>query len=69
MGGHKNQNNHILTDSRWHSREFQDEFFNWIYSDNDHYLVVTTVRERSQLSKQKIQNFYVEGFNIKKQKQ
>lgn len=26
MGGHKNQNNHILRDSRWHSRELQDDF-------------------------------------------
>jgi hypothetical protein len=30
--------------------------------------VVTTVRERPPLSKQTIQNFYVEGFNTKKPK-
>jgi hypothetical protein len=67
MGGPKNQNNHILTERRC-SREFQDDFFSLIYSDNDHYLVATTVRERPSLSKQTIRNFYVVGINTKQQK-
>jgi hypothetical protein len=61
-----NQTYRILTDRRWHSSILDVRSVKGVDCDTDHYLVVTKVRERLEVSKQVAQNFDGEWFNLGK---
>ena len=61
-----NQIDLILTDRRWHSSVLDVRSVRGADCDTDHYLLVTKVRERLVVSKQKAQNFDGERFNLRK---
>jgi hypothetical protein len=61
-----NQIYHILVDRRRHSNVLDVRSFKEADCDSDHYLVVTKVRERLAVNKQRSQRFHMERFNPKK---
>jgi len=61
-----NQIDHVLIDTRWHSSILDVRSFRGADSDTDHFLVVANVRERMAVSKQSVQKFYKERFNLSK---
>jgi hypothetical protein len=61
-----NQIDHILVDTRRHSRVLDVRSFRAADCDTDHYLVVATVRERLAVNKQRSQRFNMERFNLEK---
>jgi hypothetical protein len=61
-----NQIDHILTDRWRHSSVLDDWSFRAEDCDTDHYLVVAKCSERLAVSKQGLQRFHVDTFNLKK---
>jgi endonuclease/exonuclease/phosphatase family metal-dependent hydrolase len=57
---------HILIDRRQHSSILDVRSFRAADCDTDHYLVVTKIRERLAVSKQKTYRVHIERFNLKK---
>jgi hypothetical protein len=55
-----------LIDRRRHSSILDVRFFRGADSDNDHYLVLTKVRERLAVSKRPVNKMDVDRFNLKK---
>jgi hypothetical protein len=60
------QIDHILVDRRRHLNVLDVRSFTAADCDSDHYLVVTKVRERLAVFKQRSQRFNKERFNFKK---
>jgi hypothetical protein len=60
-----NQIDHILVDRRRHSNVLDFRSFRAADCDTDHYLVVSKVRERQAVNKQRSQRFYMEMFNLR----
>jgi len=56
----------MLIDRRWHLIILDVQSFRGAGCDTDHYLVVAKVRERLAVSKQAVQKFDVERFNLRK---
>ena len=56
--------NHILIDRRWHSNILDVQSFRGADWDTAHCLVVAKVRERLAVSKQDVQKFDGEWFNL-----
>jgi len=61
-----NQNDHILIDRRWYSNILDVRSFRGADCDSDQYLVVPKLRESLAVSKQGIQRFHGEIFNLRK---
>jgi hypothetical protein len=61
-----NQIYHILVDRRRHSNVLDVRSFRAADCDSDQYLVLTRVRERLAVNKQRSQRFQRESFNLKK---
>jgi hypothetical protein len=55
-----------LTDRRREWSVLDVRSFKVADCDNDHYLVVTKVREKKAVNKQRSQRFHMQGFNLKK---
>jgi len=66
MGRPHNQIDHILIDRRWHSSILDIRSFRGAACDTEHYLEVAKVRERLAVSKQAVQRFDGERFNLRK---
>jgi len=65
-GKTQNQIDHVLIDRSWYSSIFYIRSFRVVDYDTDHYLVVAKVMERLAISKEAVQNFAVERFNLRK---
>jgi len=63
-GNNHKQIYHILIDRRWHSSVLDVRSFRGAECGNDQYLVVAKVRESLEVSKQTIQKFDGERFNL-----
>ena len=63
-GKNHNQIDHTLIHRRWHSSILEVRSFREVDCDTDHYLVVAKVREGLEVSKQAVQKFVVERFNL-----
>ena len=61
-----NQIHHVLIDRRWHSSILYVRSFKGADSDTDHFLLVAKLRERLAVSKQSVQKFDRERFNLSK---
>jgi hypothetical protein len=61
-----NQIGHILIDRQRHSNILDVQSFRAADCDTDHYLVVTKVKERLAVNKQRSYRFRTETFNQKK---
>jgi hypothetical protein len=66
MGKTDNQIAHIWIDGKWHSSILNVRSFRGADCDTDHYLVVAKVRESLALSKEEVQSFDGERFNLRK---
>ena len=66
MGRLNNQIDHILIDKRWLSSVRNIQSFRGADCDTYHCLVVPKVRERLTVSKQAVQKFDVDRFNLRK---
>ena len=65
-GKNHNQIDHVLIDRRWRSSILDAQSFRGADCDTDHYLVVAKVGERWAVSKQAVQKFDGERFNLRK---
>jgi len=65
-GKTQNQIDHVLIDRSWYSSIIYIRSFRVVDYDTDHYLVVAKVMERLAISKEAVQNFAVERFNLRK---
>jgi hypothetical protein len=61
-----NQIDHILVDRRRHSNVLDVRSFRAADCDYDHYLVVSKVKERLTVNKQRSQTFHMLRYNLKK---
>jgi len=61
-----NQNDHVLIERRWHLSILDVRSFRGADGDTDHFLVVAEIRERLAVSKQSVQKFDRERFNLSK---
>jgi hypothetical protein len=61
-----NQIEYIVVDRRRHSNLLDVRSYGAADCDNDHYLVVTKVRERLAVNKQRSHRFHMERFDLKK---
>jgi hypothetical protein len=61
-----NQIDHILVDRRRHSNILDVRLYGAADCDTDYYLVVTKIRERLAVNKQRSHRFQMERFNLKK---
>ena len=55
-----------MIDRRWHSSILDVQGFRGADNDTDHFLVVAKVKERLAVSKQSVQKFDKERFNLSK---
>jgi hypothetical protein len=61
-----NQVDHILVDRQRYSNALDFQSFRAADCDSDHYLVVSKVRERLAVNKQRSHRFLMERINLKK---
>jgi len=61
-----NQTDQAMTDKRWHSYITDVWISRGADCNKDHYLMAAEVRDRLSVSKQAVENFDMERFNLKK---